>query len=152
MRENVDEAVALDGFVDGLGGCLGVCQEGLNSVGVNGHSFHSAQISFEKGLSMRGKYALRVQKGSLGDGGDFWFILPVFLDNAFAFVVAAKLVDFCFQHDHVAFVVGVFLVAIHVDCHALGFPHEVGEVFRHSWGEVCGFEGLAYAFARDGFG
>ena len=67
----------------------------------------------------------------LGDGGDFWYVLPVFLDNAFAFVVSAEFVDFCFKQDHVAFVVGVFLVFLHVNCHAFGFSHEVCEVFWH---------------------
>ena len=48
--------------------------------------------------------------GCLCDRCDFWFVLPVLLDDACAFVVSAELVDFCFKQDHVAFVVGVFLV------------------------------------------
>ena len=93
----------------------------------------------------------QVEKLSLGYGGDFRFVLPFLLEYAFAFVVPRELVDFGFDKLHVAFVVAVFAVFFHVDCHALGFFHEVVEVFRHGWSEVCSFEGVGYAFASYGF-
>ena len=69
----------------------------------------------------------------LGYGSDFWHILPVLCNNAFALVVAAELVNLCFDDLHVTFVVEVFLVFVHVNSEALGFFHQVGKVFRHGW-------------------
>ncbi len=87
---------------------------------------------FASGEKRRLKRLDEVEKGGcLGYGSDFWHVLPVFRQDAFAFVVSAEFVDFCFEEDHVAFVVGVFLVFVHVDCHALGFFDEVCEVFWH---------------------
>ena len=58
-------------------------------------------------------------------GCDFWHVLPVLCKYAFSFVVAAEFVDAGFDDLHVAFVVEVFFVFIHVDCEALCFFHEV---------------------------
>ena len=73
------------------------------------------------------------KKKNLGYGSDFWNVLPFLVQDAFAFVVAAEFVDLGFDDLHVAFVVEVFFVFVHVDGEALGFFHEVGEVFRHCW-------------------
>ena len=50
----------------------------------------------------------------LGYRSDFWNVLPVLADYAFTLVVAAELVDSCFDDLHVAFVVEVFLVLVHM--------------------------------------
>jgi hypothetical protein len=73
-------------------------------------------------------------RNGLGYRGDSCFILPILSQNAFTLVVAAKLVDSGFDDLHVALVVEVFLVFVHVYGEALSFLHEVGEVFRHGWG------------------
>ena len=55
-------------------------------------------------------------KGRLGYGSDFWLrTSSSFAYNAFALVVAAELVDLGFDDLHVAFVVEVFLVFVHVN-------------------------------------
>ena len=59
----------------------------------------------------------------LGYRSDFWDVLPFLIQNAFTFVVAAELVDLGFNYLHIAFVVEVFLVFVHVDGEALGFLH-----------------------------
>jgi len=74
-----------------------------------------------------------MKTGELGYGSDFWHVLPVLGNYAFALVVAAKLVDLCFDDLHVTFIVKIFFVFVHVNSEALRFFHEIGEIFRHGW-------------------
>ena len=73
-------------------------------------------------------------KKCLGYGGNFCFVLKFLVDYPFTFVVAGQFVDLGFDDLHVAFVVEVFLVFVHVDGEALSFFHEVSEVLWHCWG------------------
>jgi len=94
---------------------------------------------------------LRDVQKDLGDRRDFWNVLPLCFENARFLVISAELVDLGFEENHVALVVGVFFVFLHVNCHALCFLHEVAEVFRHCRCKVLGFENCRYALARDWF-
>lgn len=73
------------------------------------------------------------EKKCLGYGGNFCFVLKFLVDYAFTFVVAGQFVDLGFDDLHVTFVVEVFFIFIHVNSEALGFSHEVSEIFWHSW-------------------
>ncbi len=67
----------------------------------------------------------KLRLGCLSNGSNLCHVLKLLVDNAFTLVVAAELVDTGFDDLHVAFVVKVFFVFVHVDSHRLCLSHEV---------------------------